>query len=347
MAPKAKSRAVGHSTKERIVAEYIREVRDYVEEHGRPPRNSSSLVGTAEYRLRNKVQYQVKKGRFSEEERRELAQLFEPSAPATGVAMAGNEYIQQVRDFVAEHGRPPRYSSRLEGTAEYQLRRKVQLQLKKGRFSEEERRELAQLFEHSAPAGGASMAGNGPPKAAAAGQVPAVSASQRNYSAAAASGWQAGVGTEVAAPATPRDRPTSTLLGSVGASASLSEALHPTYGPKAKSTKLLLVVKNPWLDLILAKKKTWEIRDAQTKQRGRIHLALSGAGGRIVGQCHITDSFAVDKSVLKRTYSKHRVNDLAVIRYRRPHAWVLTKPRRYEKPFVYSHPRGAIRWVKL
>ena len=114
-----------------------------------------------------------------------------------------------------------------------------------------------------------------------------------------------------------------------------------------RSAKLSLVVKNPWLDLILAKKKTWEIRDAQTKQRGRIHLALSGAGGRIVGQCHITDSFAVDKSALKRTYSKHRVKDLAVIRYRRPHAWVLTKAHLYEKPFVYSHPRGAIRWVKL
>ena len=79
------------------------------------------------------------------------------------------------------------------------------------------------------------MAANGPREAAAAGQVPVDSASKRNYSAAASSGWQAGVGTEVAAPATPRDRPTSTLLGSVGASASLSEALHPTYGPKAKS----------------------------------------------------------------------------------------------------------------
>jgi len=114
-----------------------------------------------------------------------------------------------------------------------------------------------------------------------------------------------------------------------------------------RSTKMLLVVKNPWLDLILAKDKTWEIRDAQTKQRGKIHLALSGAGGRIVGQCCITDSFAVDQSVLKKTYSKHRIKDLAVIKYRRPHAWVLTKARRYKKPFVYSHPRGAIKWVKL
>ena len=65
-----------------------------------------------------------------------------------------------------------------------------------------------------------------------------------------------------------------------------------------RSTNTLLVVKNPWLDLILSRKKGWEIRDVQTKQRGKIHLALSGAGGCIVGQCHITDSFAIDKCKL-------------------------------------------------
>ena len=49
--PKANSRAVGHSRKGRSAAEYIRDVRDYVAEHGRPPRRSSRLRGTAEYRL--------------------------------------------------------------------------------------------------------------------------------------------------------------------------------------------------------------------------------------------------------------------------------------------------------
>ena len=114
-----------------------------------------------------------------------------------------------------------------------------------------------------------------------------------------------------------------------------------------RSTKMLLIVKNPWLDLILSKDKTWEIRDAQTKQRGKVHLALSGAGGRIVGQCHITDSVAIDKITLRTTFSKHRIKDLARITYRRPHAWVLSKARRYMKPFVYSHPQGAIKWVRL
>ena len=114
-----------------------------------------------------------------------------------------------------------------------------------------------------------------------------------------------------------------------------------------RSAKMLLIVKNPWLDLILSKEKTWEIRDAQTKQRGKVHLALSGAGGRIVGQCHITDSVAIDKITLRTTFPKHRIKDLARITYRRPHAWVLSKARRYMKPFVYSHPQGAIKWVRL
>ena len=114
-----------------------------------------------------------------------------------------------------------------------------------------------------------------------------------------------------------------------------------------RSTKMLLVMKNPWVDLILSRKKSWEIRDAPTKQRGKIHLALSGAGGRIVGQCHITDSFAIDKGKLGNHFSKHRIKDLALITYRRPHVWVLSKALRYKTPFVYSHPQGAIKWVKL
>ena len=114
-----------------------------------------------------------------------------------------------------------------------------------------------------------------------------------------------------------------------------------------RSTKRLLVVKNPWLDLILAGKKIWEIRDTPTKVRGKIHLALSGGGGRIVGQCHIADSFAVDASTLGEHVAKHCIENLATITYRRPHAWVLSDARRYETHFAYSHPRGSIKWVKL
>ena len=106
-------------------------------------------------------------------------------------------------------------------------------------------------------------------------------------------------------------------------------------------------MKNPWLDKILSKEKTWEIRGAQTHLRGKIHLALSGAGGRIVGQCQIIDSFAVSRAKLAQTVSKHCITDLAKeCKYPAPHAWVLSKARRYNKPFVYKHTPGAIIFEK-
>lgn len=114
-----------------------------------------------------------------------------------------------------------------------------------------------------------------------------------------------------------------------------------------RSTKKILVVRNPWLDLILSGTKTWEVRDVQTKKRGKIHLALSGAGGRIVGQCCITDSFAINKSKLGRSFRKHRIKNLALITYQRPHVWVLAKPHRYQTSFACSHPHGAVKWVNL
>ena len=86
--------AVGRSTCKRSAAEYITELRAFIEEHGRPPRNSSSLVGTDEYRLRSKVQYQMKKGVFSEAETRELDRLLKGGASA-GALQTGDSASQQ------------------------------------------------------------------------------------------------------------------------------------------------------------------------------------------------------------------------------------------------------------
>ena len=114
-----------------------------------------------------------------------------------------------------------------------------------------------------------------------------------------------------------------------------------------RSTKNMLVVKDPWHDKILNGQKTWEVRGSNTTKRGLVHLALSGAGGRIVGRCHITDSFPVKKRVLRKHFAKHRIKDLSVVAYRNPHAWVLSKSLRYSKPFVYTHKQGAILWAIL
>ena len=165
------------------------------------------------------------------------------------------EYIREVRDYVAEHGRPPRCSPSLSGTAEYQLRTNVQKKVKKGRFSEEERKILTQLIASKAPAGGTFMPTNERRAVAASGELPVDSASQQASSAAAASGLQAGVGADFAAPATPPGCATSTLLGSVGATASTGARRYrgkrPPPSPAAGATPHGSAAKCRWRGKIL------------------------------------------------------------------------------------------------
>ena len=114
-----------------------------------------------------------------------------------------------------------------------------------------------------------------------------------------------------------------------------------------RCTKMVLLMKARWLDLILSGKKTWEIRGTQTTQRGIIHLALSGAGGQIAGQCRITKSYTINRKTLSKHFTKHRIEDLSIVTYRKPHVWEISHVRRYKQPFLFDHPQGAVTWVRL
>ena len=114
-----------------------------------------------------------------------------------------------------------------------------------------------------------------------------------------------------------------------------------------RSAKVVLVVKEPWVGMILDGKKTWEIRGSATAKRGKIHLAASRGGGVLVGQCQLVDCYPVGRSELANNVTKHRIKDLARVLYEKPHAWVLEKAMRYNSPFTYKHPQGAITWVAL
>ena len=102
------------------------------------------------------------------------------------------------------------------------------------------------------------------------------------------------------------------------------------------------MVKEPWVGMILDGKKTWEIRGSATTKRGKIHLAASGGGGVLVGQCQLVDCFPVSQAELANNVTKHCTNDLTRVPYEKPHAWVMQKAMRYSSPFVYKHPQGAI-----
>jgi len=50
-----------------------------------------------------------------------------------------------------------------------------------------------------------------------------------------------------------------------------------------------LIIKSPWIELILEGKKTWEIRGSNTKIRGPVALIKSGSG-KVFGEANVIDS---------------------------------------------------------
>ena len=109
-----------------------------------------------------------------------------------------------------------------------------------------------------------------------------------------------------------------------------------------------LIVKEPWIDMILDGSKTLEIRGKNTNIRGPVALIKSGSG-MVFGTVDITGSFPInriDAVILKR---RHRISDHVIVHqtYQNPHAWDLSNPKKFKNPVPYRHPQGAVVWVNL
>ncbi len=111
-----------------------------------------------------------------------------------------------------------------------------------------------------------------------------------------------------------------------------------------------LIVKKPWIDLILSGEKTWEMRSRTTNIRGEIGLIESGSG-LIVGSCEIADCFdaayvPIDENHFNETKHLHRIES-----YEKAGKWLcpwkLENAIRFDEPIPYKHPQGAVTWVKL
>ncbi len=107
-----------------------------------------------------------------------------------------------------------------------------------------------------------------------------------------------------------------------------------------------LIIKSPWIDLILQGKKTWEIRGSNTSIRGRIGLIQSGTG-MVYGTVELVDSKHLNLDEYQHSAAYHRIEVYHDAPYERIHAWVLANPVRWAEPVPYVHPRGAVIWVNL
>lgn len=109
-----------------------------------------------------------------------------------------------------------------------------------------------------------------------------------------------------------------------------------------------LIVDEPWLEMILAGDKDWEMRSRATAVRGTVGLIRKGSG-LVVGSVDIIDSLpACSLEEMLAHQHRHRIpterlQDLASWR----HPWVLSSACRWAQPVPYRHPQGAVVWVRM
>jgi hypothetical protein len=110
-----------------------------------------------------------------------------------------------------------------------------------------------------------------------------------------------------------------------------------------------LLIRRPWIDMILDGEKTWEIRGSRTSVQGRIGLIASRSGA-VVGVCDLVDCIGpLTADGFRRNAKKAGMgpSEATLGYYRQTYAWVLEKPRRLKQPVPCEHPSGAVIWVRL
>lgn len=111
-----------------------------------------------------------------------------------------------------------------------------------------------------------------------------------------------------------------------------------------------LLIREPWVSMIIGGDKTWELRRSSTRVRGVVGLTPSGSG-EIAGRADLVavhGPFAPKD--LREHHDKHRVGDEFLDDYAagKPlYGWEFRDAHRFESPALYDHPQGAVIWVKL
>jgi hypothetical protein len=111
-----------------------------------------------------------------------------------------------------------------------------------------------------------------------------------------------------------------------------------------------LVIRQPWIGMILRGSKDWEMRKQRCTHRGPIALIEQGTG-TVVGTARIVDDLPplTEAEMLARE-DRHGISaplipEVIARGWVRP--WVLVDIQRLPRPVPYDHPSGAVGWVNL
>lgn len=111
-----------------------------------------------------------------------------------------------------------------------------------------------------------------------------------------------------------------------------------------------LIVREPWVSLIVDGQKDWEMRTRTTKIRGPIAL-IAGGTGKIIGVANLTDvKGPLSKAQMAFNQKRHRIPHESIGAGEAEKwntAWVLEGAKRLKEPVDYDHPSGAVIWVSL
>ena len=126
-----------------------------------------------------------------------------------------------------------------------------------------------------------------------------------------------------------------------------------------------LLIRPEWCQQIFEKGKIWEIRSSACRKLGCRFAIAESQSGTLVGEATVINCLKVGRlsktQQLKRwskehksdfigrkeNFHKHRIANLSIVKYPEVYAWVLDDVVRYKQPVPYTHPQGAIKWVKL
>ena len=110
-----------------------------------------------------------------------------------------------------------------------------------------------------------------------------------------------------------------------------------------------LLIREPWVKLILDGKKASEIRGSATTIRETIALVPSRSG-TVIGVCDLIDCIGPLSPEQYRKNARKagmRPAEATLGYYKNTYAWVMSSPRYLKRPVPYRHPNGAIVWVQL
>ena len=80
-----------------------------------------------------------------------------------------------------------------------------------------------------------------------------------------------------------------------------------------RKARTVLVIKEPWLTMILERRKVWEIRCSNTHKRGWIQIARSGAGGEMHGSAKLVGVRPLSVSDFPMCVKKHCVQHVGIV----------------------------------